>query len=71
LDSSLYNPCLQNVQQAVEKLLKALIVESSLKLKKLLGGKRAWHECNVTGKKAKAHPTCGEHFGKAGAGDCP
>ena len=34
LDSSLFNPCLQNVQQAVEKWLKALIVESSLKLKK-------------------------------------
>ena len=33
-DSSLFNPCLQNVQQAVEKWLKALIVESSLKLKK-------------------------------------
>jgi len=34
LDSSLFNPCLQNVQQAVEKWLKALIVESSLKLKR-------------------------------------
>ena len=34
LDSSLFNPCLQNVQQAVEKWLKALIVESSLKIKK-------------------------------------
>lgn len=34
LDSSLFNPCLQNVQQAIEKWLKALIVESSLKLKK-------------------------------------
>lgn len=34
LESSLFNPCLQNVQQAIEKWLKALIVESSLKLKK-------------------------------------
>jgi len=34
LESGLFNPCLQNVQQAVEKGLKALIVESSLKLKK-------------------------------------
>jgi len=28
LDSELYNPCLQNVQQAVEKMLKAVLVES-------------------------------------------
>ena len=34
LESALFNPCLQNIQQAVEKWLKALIVESSLKLKK-------------------------------------
>lgn len=34
LENSLFNPCLQNVQQAVEKWLKALIIESSLKLKK-------------------------------------
>ena len=34
LESGLFNPCLQNVQQAVEKGLKALVVESSLKLKK-------------------------------------
>ena len=33
LGSSLFNPCFQNIQQAVEKLLKALIVESSLKLR--------------------------------------
>ena len=33
LRSSLCNPCFQNIQQAVEKLLKALIVESSLKLR--------------------------------------
>jgi len=34
LDSTLFNPCLQNVQQAVEKLLKALIVEFFLEFKK-------------------------------------
>jgi len=34
LGSSLFNPSLQNIQQAVEKLLKALIVESSLNLRK-------------------------------------
>jgi HEPN domain-containing protein len=34
LDSKLFNPCLQNVQQAVEKMLKALLVESAKKLKK-------------------------------------
>jgi len=34
LESGLFNPCLQNVQQAVEKGLKALIVESFLELKK-------------------------------------
>lgn len=34
LDSDLYNPCLQNVQQAVEKLLKALLVESAVKVRK-------------------------------------
>lgn len=27
LDNDLYNPCLQNVQQAVEKMLKAVLVE--------------------------------------------
>ncbi len=26
-DNSLFNPCLQNIQQAVEKFLKAVIVE--------------------------------------------
>lgn len=30
LDSGLFNPCLQNVQQAVEKALKAIVVEFSL-----------------------------------------
>ena len=34
LDSGLYNPCLQNVQQAVEKMLKAILVESREKLRK-------------------------------------
>lgn len=34
LDSELFNPCLQNVQQAVEKMLKALLVESAEKIKK-------------------------------------
>jgi HEPN domain-containing protein len=32
LDSSLFNPCLQNVQQCIEKLLKALLVELSVEL---------------------------------------
>jgi HEPN domain-containing protein len=27
VDSQLYNPCLQNVQQAVEKMLKALLLD--------------------------------------------
>ncbi len=34
LKSQLYNPCLQNVQQAIEKGLKALLYEVSLNLKK-------------------------------------
>ena len=34
LDSKLFNPCLQNAQQAVEKMLKAALVESATKLKK-------------------------------------
>lgn len=32
LASELFNPCLQNVQQCVEKALKALSVENSIKL---------------------------------------
>jgi HEPN domain-containing protein len=32
LDSNLFNSCLQNVQQCVEKLLKAVLVELSAKL---------------------------------------
>lgn len=34
LESKLFNPCLQNVQQAVEKWLKALLVELSVEQKK-------------------------------------
>jgi len=34
LDNELYNPCLQNVQQAVEKMLKAVLVEAREKLRK-------------------------------------
>jgi HEPN domain-containing protein len=31
IDSQLYNPCLQNAQQSVEKALKALLIEHSIK----------------------------------------
>lgn len=34
LTSSLFNPCLQNAQQCVEKALKALMIEKSIPLKK-------------------------------------
>lgn len=34
LDSYLYNPCLQNVQQAVEKALKAMLVETASHIRK-------------------------------------
>lgn len=34
LENDIYNPCLQNAQQAAEKALKALCVESSVKLRK-------------------------------------
>ena len=34
LDGGLFNPCLQNIQQSIEKLLKALLVEFSLKFMK-------------------------------------
>ncbi|OHB79291.1 MAG: DNA-binding protein [Planctomycetes bacterium RBG_16_55_9] len=34
LESDLFNPCLQNVQQAVEKMLKALLAEWGIKIKK-------------------------------------
>ncbi len=30
LESGLFNPCLQNAQQAVEKFLKALLIENSM-----------------------------------------
>ncbi len=34
LESELFNPCLQNIQQSVEKALKAVIIEKSLNFKK-------------------------------------
>ena len=34
LKNNLFNPCLQNVQQAVEKALKALLIEKGERLKK-------------------------------------
>ena len=34
LDNKLFNPCLQSVQQAVEKTLKAVLVELGTKLRK-------------------------------------
>lgn len=34
LKSGLFNPCLQNTQQSVEKALKALLAEHSIKLQK-------------------------------------
>ena len=34
LDSELFNPCLQNAQQAIEKMLKAVLIESATKVKK-------------------------------------
>jgi HEPN domain-containing protein len=34
LESELFNPCLQNVQQAIEKMLKAVLAESGIKVKK-------------------------------------
>jgi HEPN domain-containing protein len=34
LESKLYNPCLQNIQQAVEKALKAILIENEIQLKK-------------------------------------
>jgi HEPN domain-containing protein len=34
LESELFNPCLQNVQQSIEKALKALLVENSITLQK-------------------------------------
>lgn len=37
LESELFNPCLQNIQQAIEKWLKAFLVELSVPLKKTHG----------------------------------
>jgi HEPN domain-containing protein len=37
LDHDLFNPCLQNAQQAVEKMLKALLIESGIKVRKTHG----------------------------------
>lgn len=34
LESELYNPCLQNIQQSVEKALKSLIIEKVIPFKK-------------------------------------
>ena len=34
LDSDLFNPCLQNIQQFIEKYLKAILIENSKKIKK-------------------------------------
>jgi HEPN domain-containing protein len=34
LDHGLFNPCLQNAQQAVEKTLKAVLIESGIKIRK-------------------------------------
>lgn len=34
LESNLFNPCLQNIQQAVEKILKAVLVDNGMKIKK-------------------------------------
>ncbi len=34
LDNKLFNPCLQNVQQAIEKMLKAVLAELGIKIKK-------------------------------------
>ena len=33
-ESSLFNPCLQNIQQCVEKALKAIIIEKAIGLKR-------------------------------------
>jgi HEPN domain-containing protein len=34
LDSELYNPCLHNIQQSIEKSLKSLFIENSIPFKK-------------------------------------
>lgn len=35
-ESELYNPCLHNIQQAVEKALKSLFIEKSIPFKKYI-----------------------------------
>ena len=50
LQGSLYNTCLQNVQQAVEKALKAILVEKAIRLKKthdILAIKNLLHENSI------------------------
>lgn len=34
LENSLFNPCLQNAQQCVEKAMKALLIEKEIKIKR-------------------------------------
>lgn len=34
LENKLYNPCLQNIQQSVEKAIKAILIEKSIILRK-------------------------------------
>lgn len=34
IDNNLYNPCLQNIQQSIEKSLKAILIEKNQRLKK-------------------------------------
>ncbi|MBN1932066.1 MAG: HEPN domain-containing protein [Desulfobacterales bacterium] len=51
LKSHLYNPCLQNVQQCVEKSLKAILIEKSIKLQRthdILGLRNLLHDKNIT-----------------------
>ena len=35
LNPRLFNPCLQNVQQCIEKTLKSILIESSITVKKV------------------------------------
>jgi HEPN domain-containing protein len=37
LDHGLFNPCLQNAQQSVEKMLKALLIEAGIKARRTHG----------------------------------
>ncbi len=43
MSSHLYNPCLQNVQQCVEKSLKAVFIQYSLKLRKSHSISELWN----------------------------